>query len=249
MSLKSIIASIHSHIRLAEDLKQADHIVAMKAYQQVVLDLAGESDQTTVVSSISVLSDEDSHAQAKAKNLRAMKSLFDYVYLVYFGEFEEAARLSLSIGGAYRSHFKGDCMGVFESFLRGVALYAMARKTKRRRYRQAAAKMLKFIEKLMKQGNPNVHHYYTLLSAEQAALNKDTKQAKKLYQETIVYAARTGQLSHAALSNERYSDFLLRELHDIQEAKYRMDEAIRFYNDWGAQAKVDMLQGSSNFRV
>jgi len=64
-----------------------------------------------------------------------------------------------------------------------------------------------------------------------------------------IYAARTGHLSHAALCNERYSDFLLNELHDAQEAKYRMDEAIRFYEDWGAYAKVDGLKGSSDFSM
>jgi hypothetical protein len=176
-----------------------------------------------------------------------MSSLANYISLVYFGDFEEAARLSLTKGGVYRNHFKGDSMGLFESFLRGVALFAMARKTKKRRYRKPATNILKYLTKLRKQGNPNLQPYYTLLSAEHAALNRDRDQAKKLYQETIVYAARTGQLNHAALSSERYSDYLLNELHDSQEAKYRMDEAIRFYEDWGAYAKVDGLKGSSRF--
>ncbi|CAJ1941079.1 unnamed protein product [Cylindrotheca closterium] len=244
MRLQTIDAYMQTYFRVVEDLQQSDHADGMRLGCQVVSDLMGESDQTSVISTNTVLSDEDG---IKAKNRRAMLSLANYMSMVYFGDFEEAARLSLTIGGAYRNHFKGDSMGIFESFLRGVALFAMARKTKKRIYRKPATKILRFMAKLRKQGNPNAHPYYTLLSAEQAGLNKDTNRAKSLYQETIVYAARTGQLNHAALANERYSDFLLNELHDSAEAKYRMDEAIRFYEDWGAYAKVDGLKGSSQF--
>lgn len=218
----------------------------MKVYQQTILDLMGESDQTTMTS---VCSEKDSLGINQAKNVGAIRSLCNYFSLVYFGDFEEAARLSLTKGGLIRKQFKYDSVGVFESFLMGVALFAMARKTRRRRYRKPATKILKFITKVMKQGNPNVQHYLTLLNAEQAALNKDKKQAEKLYQESIVYAAKTGQLSHAALSNERYSDYLLHECHDLQEATYRLDEAIRYYQDWGAQAKVVLLQRSNHDRI
>jgi hypothetical protein len=49
-------------------------------------------------------------------------------------------------------------------------------------------------------------------------------------------------MHHAALCNERYADFLLQELSDEEEAKYRMEEAIRFYEEWGAVGKVGMLK-------
>jgi hypothetical protein len=79
------------------------------------------------------------------------------------------------------------------------------------------------------------------LSAEQSALNKDYKTAEVLYKDSIRSAARNGNLHHAALINERYGDFLLHELGDEEEAKYRTSEAIRFYREWGAEAKVEML--------
>ncbi|CAJ1941081.1 unnamed protein product [Cylindrotheca closterium] len=244
MRLQTIDSNMQMHIRVIEDLKQSNHVDFIRLFVQILSDLIGESDQSTVMSTNSVFSDEDG---IKAKNRRAVLSLANYILMVYSSDFEEAAKLSLTKGGVYQNHFKMDSMGAYESFLRGVALFAMARKTKKRRYRNPAAKVLKYIAKLRKEGNPNVQPYFTLLSAEQAALNKDTGRAKKLYQETIVYAAKTGQLNHAALSNERYSDFLLNELHDSQEAKYRMDEAIRFYEDWGAYAKADRLKGLSIF--
>jgi hypothetical protein len=80
------------------------------------------------------------------------------------------------------------------------------------------------------------------LSAEQAALSKNYTRAEEKYKKAIVLAARTGRMHHAALCNERYADFLLQELSDEEEAKYRMEEAIRFYEEWGAVGKVEMLK-------
>lgn len=54
-------------------------------------------------------------------------------------------------------------------------------------------------------------------------------------------AARTGHLQHSALFNDRYADYLLSEVGDNEEAQYRKKEAIRFYKDWGAEAKASML--------
>jgi hypothetical protein len=57
----------------------------------------------------------------------------------------------------------------------------------------------------------------------------------------MVYTARTGHLHHAALSNERYADYrLLRS--DIDDAKYHMSEAIRYYREWGAVGKAEQLR-------
>ena len=33
----------------------------------------------------------------------------------------------------------------------------------------------------------------------------------------------------------------IHEVSDAEEARYRIEEAIRFYKDWGAEAKVEML--------
>ena len=53
--------------------------------------------------------------------------------------------------------------------------------------------------------------------------------------------AHPGHVHHAALANERYSDFLLHCMNDDVEAFYRIQEAIRFYKDWGASSKVQHL--------
>jgi hypothetical protein len=128
-----------------------------------------------------------------------------------------------------------------ETFHRGVALYAMARRTKKRKYKTAAKGILKIIATWVKSGNPNVRHYHALLMAEQAALDMKHKEAESLYKDAVVLSARTGHMHHAGLINERYSDFLLQVLGDEEEATFRRGEAIRFYEDWGAHAMVDRL--------
>mmetsp|Transcript_40364 Transcript_40364/g.97469 ORF Transcript_40364/g.97469 Transcript_40364/m.97469 type:complete len:104 (+) Transcript_40364:1084-1395(+) len=96
------------------------------------------------------------------------------------------------------------------------------------------------IKRWVKNGNPNVQHYCCLLNAEKAALAKKQKAAEAFYKYAIVLAARTGYLNDAALINERYAGFM-KEVGDEDEAKYRLEEAIRFYRDWGAYAKVEQL--------
>jgi hypothetical protein len=47
------------------------------------------------------------------------------------------------------------------------------------------------------------------------------------------------------LANERYADFLLHHMSENkEEAEYRLEEAIRFYSEWGAARKVDILRHS-----
>mmetsp|Transcript_8725 Transcript_8725/g.20888 ORF Transcript_8725/g.20888 Transcript_8725/m.20888 type:complete len:82 (+) Transcript_8725:734-979(+) len=77
----------------------------------------------------------------------------------------------------------------YEAFFRGVALYAMTRRTGKRKYRRAAQKVLAKIDTWIQKGNPNVYAYFKLLKAEQEALNKKNhKKAESLYNEAIVIA-------------------------------------------------------------
>mmetsp|Transcript_22825 Transcript_22825/g.56383 ORF Transcript_22825/g.56383 Transcript_22825/m.56383 type:complete len:140 (-) Transcript_22825:14-433(-) len=129
-----------------------------------------------------------------------------------------------------------------ETFSRGVALYAMARKTKSRRYKGRANTIRKTVAKWEKAGNPNVKHFHAMLRAEQAALDRRYVLADELYKEAIVYAARPGFLHHAALFNERYADYRLTEHGDKEDARYYLAEAVRYYTEWGAIGKAEQLK-------
>lgn len=153
---------------------------------------------------------------------------------------------------ALKSVLLNDSLGYFaqmiEKFHRGVCLYVAARHTKKRKYRQHARKIRNIIHSWKKVGNPNVVYYCNFLDAEHAALEGKYDKAEEHYMKAIKFVARTGYLHHAALFNELYSDFLLLELNDKDEAKYRLEEAIKYYEDWGALGKVHQLKKSSLMR-
>lgn len=155
---------------------------------------------------------------------------------------EEAADRAIKFGNKFAKLTPSLCLGMIETFHRGVALYTMARKTRKRKYKIHANKIRKTIKTWLHAGNPNVEHYSLFLEAEHAALNRAFSRSAKLYVEAISLASRMEHLQHAALFNERYADFLLDERDDPERATYYLDEAIRLYEQWGATRKIEMLQ-------
>jgi len=138
-------------------------------------------------------------------------------------------------------------LNILEVYHRGVALYAMARITKKQRYLRRANNIRKTIKTWVQKGNPNVRHYDAFFSAEQAAFDQDHQAADDHYKNAIVCARRFGYLHDTALFNERYADFLLnKEVPDEDGAKYRMNQAIQYYTEWGAEAKVSKMKSAQS---
>eukprot|EP00980_Cylindrotheca_fusiformis_P026083 scaffold15311_cov136-Cylindrotheca_fusiformis.AAC.5 len=162
--------------------------------------------------------------------------------LLVFYDIEAAAKRAIKDGDKFAKLSPGSFHILFETFHRAIALFATARRTRKRKYRSTANKLTKRIEGWVRSGNPNVSHYHKALLAEQAALNKKYDLAEDNYKNAIALAARSGHMHHAALINERYAEFLLEERSDEHESKYRLDEAIRFYEEWGAFGKVEALR-------
>jgi hypothetical protein len=222
-----------------EEVSQPEQAIVLKMFWQMILNL------TTPASKDAGKLEGDIFSSDKFTGKSAVH--VGTIHLVQgeqliFIDFEAAANRAIKGGDKFEKLAPGIFFVMIETFHRAVALYAMARRTKKRKYKVQANKITKTIEKWVKSGNPNVKHYHLLLSAEQAALSKNYTRAEENYKKAIVLAARTGHMHHAALCNERYADFLLQELSDEEEAKYRMEEAIRFYEAWGAVGKVEMLK-------
>ena len=230
-----------SSLSQIEDLKQEESAQFFRMFWQMLLNLMGKSNETRRLKGHVFDCDEfvcTSPLKEVTVNYHKMN------LLVFFGDFEEAANLAIRTGENYKKTCKSIFECMIETFHRGVALYAMARKTRKRKYRSRANKIRKTMKVWMENGNPNVNHYFSLLTAEQAALDKDYVTTEARYRESIVLAARTGHLQDAALANERYADFLFTDLSDTEGAKYRIEEATRLYRDWGAMAKVEILEKS-----
>jgi len=167
---------------------------------------------------------------------------FQCILFLYFGEYEKGANLAIERGDTYSKGVPGHVWIMIETFVRGMSLYAMARKTKKRIYRRHAKKVHKMIKSWVRKGNPNVKHYDLLFNAESAALEGKLDAAEGWYQSAIVSAARQGRTHECALASERYGEFLLDERNDRDEARHKFDDALRRYGEWGAAKKVNMLR-------
>lgn len=174
----------------------------------------------------------------------AFHDMAEFQLLLFFDD-PSAANRAIEVGDQLMKVSVGYIPVMIETFHRGISLHVAARRTKRRKYKQHAKNIRKTIHKWKKQGNPNVVYYCMFLDAEDAALRGKHDEAETLYKEAIQFVAKSGYLHHAGLFNALYADFLWRERNDTDEAKYRLEEAMRYYKDWGAHSVVEQLKKSN----
>ena len=154
----------------------------------------------------------------------------------YLGEYKEGADLAMELGDALNRTHPGFFFG-FETFSRGICLYATARITKAKTYSKEARKVRAQIRNWVKSGGCNLIHQLQILDAEDAALRGDRIEAKQSFQTAIRSAVRGGFRHNAALANERYAAYLL-ESDEVEESQFYIREARKLYNEWGAQRIV-----------
>lgn len=163
--------------------------------------------------------------------------------LVFWNEdYEISAMRALKVGESHAKLAPANFLNQIESFHRAVALYAAAIRTKKRMYKSAANKIRKRIADLAQYGNTTLQYYNLLLTAEHLSLKRKPREAQQKYETAILVVSNLGHLHHLGLLNERYSDFLLRDLSLEKESRYRLEEAIRYYTEWGAVHKVKALE-------
>jgi hypothetical protein len=243
-SLKAIEADCRIYLPQMEELKRKVAAESTRLILQTVLNLMGLSSNVLLFTG-EVMDEVQCVEEARAiKNdtyLNSVDFFKTYLY-AYLGEHELGAKLALSKGDKYLKETPGFFFCMPEAFCRGISLYAMARKTKKRKYKKHAKRVKKTIKSWIDKGNPNVIHYACLLDAEQAALDGKKQLASTLFSKAVTLATRGGFLHDAGLANERYAVFLLDDCSDFEEGGYRMGESIRCYSEWGATIKVKRLR-------
>ena len=252
--LEQLLSRIPDCMYRMEEFQQQDAVLHLQVYLQMILNLCGRNaNETTELRGEAF---EVDLFTSKSEMQQCHVNLARLELLVYYGQFERAADLAICVGDKYTKVTAGKAFSMMETFHRGVALYAMARKNnhsttkEKRTYTKNSKRILKTFDQWIKRGNPNVQHYHCLLAAEQAALDGRHEKAEILYKDAIILAARPGHIHDAALFNERFADFLLARKDSTsnsserssEEAQYRLGEAIRYYNEWGATVKVQMLE-------
>mmetsp|Transcript_24272 Transcript_24272/g.59418 ORF Transcript_24272/g.59418 Transcript_24272/m.59418 type:complete len:610 (+) Transcript_24272:2715-4544(+) len=223
-----------------EEAKLKDHLLVVRILFQMVMNLQLPPGEKFEKLNGNHYSPEDEEGNESAGHMGHLH-FAEGELMVFHGNYDELANRAIAKGDHYSQLMMGFFLIPMETFHRGIALYAMARRTKRRKYKAHANKIRKQVTKWSNDGNPNVKHYVMILNAEQAVLDKHYEKADELYKGAIVYTARSGHLHHAALCNERYADYrLLRS--DVDDAKYYMSEAVRYYREWGAVGKAEKLR-------
>ncbi|CAJ1961245.1 unnamed protein product [Cylindrotheca closterium] len=243
-SLESIIEQFPKIAPQLEESGITNNILTLKVWWQMMLNL-----QLPPIETSKKLEGEkfrQSEEKAESNMYIGNVNLAIGELLLFFGEHEERAKrlLGEEKGKTYSELVQGYPPHGIETFHRGITWYAMARKTGNRKYKSRATEVRKEITKWVKKGNPNAKDYDVFLRAEQAVLDKKYKKANDLYKQAIVHAARIGHLSHVALYNERFAEYQLEVLGDVDDCKYRMEEAIRYYTEWGATGKANQLRQS-----
>ena len=207
---------------------------------QTVLNLTGKSKNVTILTGEAM--EEDTVTEIETSLHKALFQCYKLQLYVWFGEHERAAELAISKGDSFMKASPGSCLCYTDNFMRGIALFQMARETKKVEYKKHARLVLKQICKWVEKGNPNVVHHKALLEAEMAALLGKKDKARKQYENATMTASRRGFIQDAAMANERYGEFLLNDTLDREEAAYRLENAVKLYKEWGAHAKVDSLR-------
>ena len=140
--LGRILAKCETCATQTEELKQHDQDTFLRMFWQVVLNLTGNSRTKKAL-----------HGEAynSVKFVRktplhdALHNFARLELLIFFGDFSEAAELAIECDETFSKAFPGFFMCMLETFHRGVALYAMARKTKQSKYKRRARQVLKTI--------------------------------------------------------------------------------------------------------
>jgi predicted ATPase len=164
----------------------------------------------------------------------------------YVGDYESGADLAIEWTEKCCKTLPGQPVTVIVRFCSAVCCYAMARKTKKKKYLKEAKKhhkLLRSWSERSKSPNPNAVHREVLLSAEADAAKGKIGSALKKYESAILMAGRRGIIQDQALANERFACLCL-EQGDKEEYYFRLNTALRLYAEWGAALKVKKLKES-----
>eukprot|EP00957_Ditylum_brightwellii_P069413 5269955-Ditylum_brightwellii.AAC.1 len=208
------------------ELKEEDQASSLRTYWQLYFNLMRSSNNIVEISDSTMDKKEcaftpGSHAKFVIVKAIASSLFGRYELGVHLVAEKEEDKQYLKIKG-----------GIIDAqmfwFHRCLYLYAMSRtnKTKKKQYMTQAKCIHKELINSLKNKNPNIFHYTSLLNAEKAALKQKKYQeddTRKLYNAAINMSARGGYVHDAAFAQERFADYLLSSVGDLQEAKYNLE--------------------------
>ena len=211
----------------------------MKSTLQYLLNLWGKDKQndTSKMTGLALTDEELRNFQENEKmQFAAFETLRGFLN-TYLGNHLEQANMALKYGVKYLDTFLlGSLFIVVDAYMKSLSLFAAYGQTRKRKYLRLGRAFRSRIKGWVREKNPNVQHYILLVDAELLASKKKMSAVKK-FEEGILLAARAGYQNDAALGNERLGAFF-KSMGQEEDARYRFDQASKYYENWGAHAKL-----------
>ena len=183
-------------------------------------------------------------ADKKDDFLQALIRVVQMYTLCYLGDHNQVAEIYMAWGEKSMSIRAGLYSSTEVLFCGGLSCFTMARKSGRKRgqYQKYGLGALSKLKAWVKKGRQNCAAHSEFLEAELYVLRKKKNKAIEAFGKVILLAGRSGILQLQALANERLAEYLL-SMHEDDDAKYRLEEALKLYTEWGAMTKVLQLEG------
>ena len=240
-SLKALAVDCQTYYEQMKALSQ-DYIYTQSLpFWQFVLNLLGDAKDPLLMTG-SAMNEDD---------FLGMKNTCPWGYYHYlilksvlcniFKDYETAAKLAIERGMSYEKK-NGSPLAMLDTLHQGISFYAMARKTRKRRYVRKAKKIKSIVSTWVDKGNVNVRHYLPLLEAEDAAFRRKSDDARRLYSEAITLASRSGFQHNAALASERLGEYLYHDLNEKERARPYFKDAVKYYSGYGSAFKAQMIE-------
>lgn len=242
--MKTLEADLSLYSKQMKDLKRGPNLKSTKAMHQVVLNLLGRNNGDDPTHFIGDSMSQEDLKQARSETFwDAGVYFFQGVLFTYFGDHAQQADAMLRNGHDYIAKIHVAASPIMMDYcLKGVSCFAMARRTRKKKYAKFGILCRTRIKRWLDAGNPNVSRYDSLLEAEYMAYKGHNFAAIKHYEIAIMLAARGGFQQDAAFANERLGQYQIEVMKDVEEGIYRIGEAIKYWGCWGAAAKVHQLE-------
>ncbi|CAB9522775.1 Transcriptional regulator [Seminavis robusta] len=261
-TLDRLIESCQNYIPQVASLQRMVYLVQFQIFLQHVTNLSDEKATNTTSLTGGVMDEQETRDSVSnvevGKMLLLVLDVHKQIACTFFGDHEAGAELAMTRGDSIIHRLPGYSLGAVCPVMRAVSLYAMVRRAsglRKIRYKREAVRLRKMVRRWAEKGFVNVAHFSKLLDAEHFALTKRTAETDTLFQKARALAARSGFRQDAALICERHAEFLLhvsgkrpqKAAVETSEASRQIEEAIRYYTEWGAMNKVKLLRSKYAF--
>lgn len=249
LALEPLYKDMHQFMKLLQDFGQKRSCLLFRPFLQFVAHLTntdssiqriGERDRagSNFVGSI-LTQDHLDELLEQPDNARPLHyyRISTMILAYLFGNLETADAMSQSLCPEKED---GPIVWLAPRFLyQGLVAFGLG-------YKRRGKYFLRKLKALVRKGNPNCHHMYLLLKAEQVSLTcspSNTAKIRTAFDAAIRASQRLGYLHHAALANERAGECLLEsdEPAAWAWAKSYIMNAFELYGQWGATTKRRQL--------